>query len=1359
MAKFKQISLLYLLSWLFLSTTALSEMPLDKWEDWILEKHPEHNCAYYGQKLSKRLCSWPGPLKLDVSKKGADFTQRWKVEGDSWLVLPGNPKYWPTSVSINNSPAIVVNRRGTPMLRVEPGDHLVSGKFDWNVMPQRLPIPKTTGILDLSVNGTGIENPALDKSGMLWLQKDNSNEVGESDGAKVEVFRSLEDSVPRKLTTVVKLSISGKARELETGLLLLPDMITERFESELPARIEEDGTLRMQVRSGEWTIYHVARVIGDANEFKSSKRDEFWPEQEVWGYVSEPTIRRAKVSGVQLIDGGQLDLPQQLDDQPLYMMTPQKVMKLEEQYRGDSEPQANQLKLERTVWLDFDGDGATIKDNISGTMYQDWRLEVQPLLVLGSAEVDEQPQLITRLTPDSGAGLEIRNSYVSVNAVSHVDKTEDINATGWKADFDTVSSVLQVPPGWRVWHIGGPDNVQNSWLSKWDLWDIFLCLIIVGGIFQTMGWKWAATAFMVGALTFHEKQSIFVLIAPFIILLPLMKVLPKNRFKKWVASLCYLTLFIVAFNTLQFAVQQIRVAMYPQLEFSRAIQASTSKIKMRNQESLQEVPLSVSSSSNDMMIEEVVVTASKRQSSYRDYDFESRPRIDSQAKVQTGPGIPNWSWKRIKVSWSGPVKANETIDLYLTGPTITRILNVVEVILSIILVVGIAMVTYRTNKLSISEKMSSSGTVVGALLAVIVCLSSYTPPSTAEDYPPKYLLEEYEKRLLKAPECSPYCISINDVQVQLTNDLLNIEQRITTDAKMAVALPTSKQWQPRSITINGKVQQNISRNNGILFVSLPAGAHQIVMEGPLSRSEVNLEFSEKVHNITAKANGWDVLGIVDRGLPGKTLSLERREKTVSTDTLLADPPEPFAIITRTLVLDVDWFIDTTIERVAPVEGPISLDVPLIEGESILTDGVVVEKNLVKVSIGARQEEFSWRSQLDPRSEVKLTHPEVNTWSERWVVLASPRWHLNTSGLPPLKLVDLGEPNNIWLPWPGETLTVNPIRPLSVDGATTTVESAQVIVRPGRRSISSEFFLSVKSSTGGDYVIGLPPESSIKSFVVNAESFSPQSNKGQIVASLKPGDNSINIQWDVDGGITSILNSPEIKLSTPANNVTTKIELPRDRWPLLVWGPSIGPAMLYWGVLCVIVAVSIGLGYLTKRAGLSIPLKSWHWILLGVGMSTINTVGSIFVVGWFFGLEARKRIEMPKTRFNYNLIQFGLIALTGLALISLLGTIPLSLLSSPDMMVTGNGSSNYFMAWYADHATELLPVASVVSVSLWVYRITMLLWSIWLVFALLKWAGWGWNSFSSGELWMPKLDDTLKKENESGEQEDSLETKG
>ncbi|MDE0855386.1 MAG: hypothetical protein OSA97_13290, partial [Nevskia sp.] len=75
-----------------------------------------------------------------------------------------------------------------------------------------------------------------------------------------------------------------------------------------------------------------------------------------------------------------------------------------------------------------------------------------------------------------------------------------------------------------------------------------------------------------------------------------------------------------------------------------------------------------------------------------------------------------------------------------------------------------------------------------------------------------------------------------------------------------------------------------------------------------------------------------------------------------------------------------------------------------------------------------------------------------------------------------------------------------------------------------------------------------------------------------------------------------------------------------------------------------------------------------------------------------------------------------------------------LLGQPEMQIAGNGSSGHSLHWYQDRFDPALPQAWVLSAPLWLYRLLMLLWALWLANALLGWLRWGWEQFSAGGLW-------------------------
>jgi hypothetical protein len=188
-------------------------------------------------------------------------------------------------------------------------------------------------------------------------------------------------------------------------------------------------------------------------------------------------------------------------------------------------------------------------------------------------------------------------------------------------------------------------------------------------------------------------------------------------------------------------------------------------------------------------------------------------------------------------------------------------------------------------------------------------------------------------------------------------------------------------------------------------------------------------------------------------------------------------------------------------------------------------------------------------------------------------------------------------------------------------------------------------------------------------------------------------------------------------------------VPGDRWVLWVGGPSAGPALLLWGVLVVLAALAWGLG----RAQVT-PLGFLDWALLFAGTSTVNVYATAPLLVLFLALRAREARASGLAPVTYNLVQvvLGFVALVAFG--TLVASVPQGLLSSPDMQITGNGSYANLLRWFQDRTEGDLPAGWMFSLPLWAYRVTMLAWSLWLAFRLLKWLRWCWDRYSSGGLW-------------------------
>jgi len=204
--------------------------------------------------------------------------------------------------------------------------------------------------------------------------------------------------------------------------------------------------------------------------------------------------------------------------------------------------------------------------------------------------------------------------------------------------------------------------------------------------------------------------------------------------------------------------------------------------------------------------------------------------------------------------------------------------------------------------------------------------------------------------------------------------------------------------------------------------------------------------------------------------------------------------------------------------------------------------------------------------------------------------------------------------------------------------------------------------------------------------------------------------------------------PQVDIGSSAVNIENSIRLGGERWLLATRGPAWGPAILFWSHLVILLIIAVLLGRLRN-----LPVATWEWLLLVIGLSQLPVIAGLPVVFWFVLLAWRRHADIEPW-WRFDLVQLAVVALTLVALVALYGAIHTNLLFEIDMQVKGAGSTNEVMKWYVDQTESTLPTPAIVSVPILVWRVAMLLWAFWLVSRLLKWARWGWDSFSQGGLW-------------------------
>ncbi|MEQ1530497.1 MAG: hypothetical protein ABL925_14375, partial [Methylococcales bacterium] len=543
--------------------------PLKPWVNWVLQDNPGLSCPFIYNSYEQKRCSWPTELSLALKNTGADFAIAWQVYQESWINLPGDSEHWPQNISVNKQVALVMSKDGVPAIKLQPGYYQIKGEFFWDAIPDNLTIPADTGLISLTINDKDLPTPAI-KDGQLWLKQ---NEIGQNkpenvqNNLDVQVFRKISDAVPMEVLTHLELDVSGEQREVKLALPLLSGFIPLQLQSSLPARLEPDGQLLLQVRPGRWQIEILARSTAEVNAITLANTDtKNWPSSEIWVFAAYPDLRMVEVEQLTAIDASQTNLPEDWKSLPAYTINQGQAMTLNVIRRGDPEPEPNQLNLNRKLWLDFDGAGYTVNDNISGKMTSTWRLNALSQTQLGKVTLDGNNQLITQ-TADQKQGVEVRKGLLNLNADSRiVGPINAMSAVGWQQNFHNVNAELNLPPGWRLLAASGVDNVPDSWLSRWTLLDIFEVLITALAIGRLWSIPWGIFALLTLTLIWHEPGSPHFVWLHILAATALLKVVPTGRFFKaiyWYRNAFWLALI---FTTVPFMVAQVRIGLYPQLE-------------------------------------------------------------------------------------------------------------------------------------------------------------------------------------------------------------------------------------------------------------------------------------------------------------------------------------------------------------------------------------------------------------------------------------------------------------------------------------------------------------------------------------------------------------------------------------------------------------------------------------------------------------------------------------------------------------------------------------------------------------------------------------------------------------------------
>lgn len=1333
---------LVLLGLIALSPAVWSQTPdpLKSWEAWAAAPFAYRQCAIKpgvpGHTPDQYACQWPGKLDLDLSDAGGQFEQSWMMDQAGTVALPGSDTHWPQNVRVDGAAVPVVDQNGVPVVRLPPGQHQVQGSWEWASLPSRLDIPAQTAWWSVDRPGLGVNT----RQGNTLLLSDTSpaqdKPVATKDTANLRVFRKFTDAQVVQVQVLMEINVGGAPRELVLGPVVDPSQwVPIGVDSAWPVQWQADGTLVMQVQPGQTQVSLNLRCAKACDKpFSRPQSTPPWPQVEYWALESDPAFRIVSWEGA-AVDPRQVQAPAAWQALPWVQVREKESAGWSVKSRGPTDKDAA-MRLLRTGWLDFDGTGWWLQDDIQGATPRAYRLEALPPYTIAAASMHGgQPMLVSK--DDSGStGVEWRLPQVFANVLLRQEgRAPQLPIASMKGEFSTVDWVLHFPPAYRVIFAPGADEANGVWWNRWRLTQVLGVALLL-----LLSWRWGGVRSLVPAallvlLSFHAPGMPvwswgFALGLGLLAHAGLPGKLHKVALWSWYLVLAA-WLLLAAF----FAINQVKGAMYPQwMEGALAISdhATPTVVGQGKLASMQAGAYAEIASMEDA----VAPAPMARQAQEKAMPVMAPPptpmpspppqRIEeSGAKISAGPGVPQWSSSApVALSWQGPIGPQDTVKLWVAGPFLVCLGRWLSV--ALLLLVGWTLVRRPPASRAFAGRFRApwKKAAAASLLCLALPLGAQAASVAAIPAKPQApsvdVLDRLGQSIHPTPQCAPHCVSIAHARLSTSQEGLVVELEAHAQTRAALPLPVDAD----NALVLGSISQEGVRTPAVMqqgngqWLQLPEGVSTVRLVYLARATSGTLRFEQNPGTIDVSQTNWSLSGIENGRLPSGILGWSR---TVATQTPKDSEPTsgktqvaiaPFVMVNRTIAFGPRWDMTVQVVRLAPQEGAFVVAVPLVAGEQPSQDLPRNDKGEVVVSFSPGQNVVSWSSTLPPKTALNLAAPDSGSVMERWTLRPGARFRVSAQGLPSLSSDDW-----TFFPVPGEQLTVSVSEPVPLEGQTVAIDQALLTQQWGPRGQSFDLSFNTRATTATDLMLEVPQDIELGQVQRNGSPVpGSRIEAGKLLLPAPPGNASWTLQFKNNQSPSWRVSSPQFKFNAPLANLTIVHAPGAKRWILDAQGPGKAPAVAYWPWLVVLVVLAMLLGRWRHS-----PLKTWQWVLLGLGFSVAAPWKVAVVGGWLIALDQRSRNSAQiHASALFNLIQVCLVVWTLWAVATIVGALPESLLASPDMKIYGEQAGR--LTWFIDQVKSAnpWPQASIVSLPIWVYRVLMLSWALWLAISALNW---------------------------------------
>ena len=208
-------------------------------------------------------------------------------------------------------------------------------------------------------------------------------------------------------------------------------------------------------------------------------------------------------------------------------------------------------------------------------MEKDWRLdalapyEVQYAYAHNTA-LPTQVQLITQnplaQASDVSNGFEWRTHDLNLFAHTRTDFQHQLPMSAWNQELNYLDTELHLPPAHLLLHADGFDYVLGSWLSHWNILQVFLVILATVCVYHLLSWRYAIASAILLITASHEPHAPHFLVISTTIFLLLKGWTNNAKAQNFLKPFVLISAILLFVQFLAFAFIQLQSAIYPQLE-------------------------------------------------------------------------------------------------------------------------------------------------------------------------------------------------------------------------------------------------------------------------------------------------------------------------------------------------------------------------------------------------------------------------------------------------------------------------------------------------------------------------------------------------------------------------------------------------------------------------------------------------------------------------------------------------------------------------------------------------------------------------------------------------------------------------